>query len=158
MAAVDSISPTITQVSPTHLRVHALSHPAVLAPVRTAMETFLEQIGFDFNQRGQLVLVVNEAMANVMRHAYGGAADRPIELDAVDHDGVLTLTLRDWGNGRLPPEPPCEKTDPLRPGGLGLICLRQYLDQITFEPRTDGMTLVMKRNKPTPKQDQPCPT
>ena len=36
--------------------------------------------------------------------------------------------------------------DPLRPGGLGLVCLRSFLDELVYHPQADGMLLEMKRN------------
>ena len=33
--------------------------------------------------------------------------------------------------------------DPMCPGGLGLICLRQLLDVVKFDPQPDGMRLTL---------------
>ena len=126
------------------LRLRITSDPANLAPVRRAVEDFSAACGFREEARGQIVLCVNEALANVTRHAYGGADDRPVHLDATFEDGCLRITIRDWGCGRVPPE--CQpKHDPLRPGGVGMVCLRELMDQITFTPQPDGMLLTMER-------------
>ena len=126
------------------LRLRITSDPANLASVRRAVEDFSAACGFREEARGQIVLCVNEALANVTRHAYGGAADRPVHLDATFADGLLRVTIRDWGSGRVPPE--CmPKHDPLRPGGVGMVCLHELMDQITFAPQPDGMLLTMER-------------
>jgi anti-sigma regulatory factor (Ser/Thr protein kinase) len=54
--------------------------------------------------------------------------------------------LRDWGSGEDPSRRP-EKTDPLTPGGLGLVCMRRLMDELKFEPQKDGMILVMSKKK-----------
>jgi anti-sigma regulatory factor (Ser/Thr protein kinase) len=120
------------------------SDPANLAPVRRAIEEFSAACGFREEARGQIVLCVNEAMANVTRHAYGGAEDRPVYLEATFADAVMRITIRDWGCGRVPDE--CQpKHDPLKPGGVGLVCLRELMDAIQFTPQPDGMLLTMER-------------
>jgi serine/threonine-protein kinase RsbW len=126
------------------LRLRITSDPANLRPVRRQVETFCAECGFDEQAGGEIVLCVNEALANVTRHAYGGAKDKPVELHFAFSQGRLTVTLRDWGNGQLPPSRPGER-DPLRPGGVGMICLRSLMDDISFAPQPDGMLLTMER-------------
>lgn len=126
-------------------RVRVTSDPANLAPVRHQLEAFCGECGFDEPARGEIVLCVNEAMTNITRHAYHGATDRPIELSATFRDGLLKVTLRDWGAGRTPCDCPPSQRDPLRPGGVGMLCLRELMDQITFTPQPDGMILTMER-------------
>jgi anti-sigma regulatory factor (Ser/Thr protein kinase) len=132
------------KTAPPELRLRITSDPANLAPVRRAVEDFSAACGFREEARGQIVLCVNEALANVTRHAYGGAADRPVHLEATFSDGLLRIMIRDWGCGQVPSE--CEpRHDPLRPGGVGMVCLRELMDRITFTPQPDGMLLTMER-------------
>jgi serine/threonine-protein kinase RsbW len=137
----------VSYPSPRRMLVKTVSHPATLAPVRKQVEAFSEKAGFDFDARGQIVLVVNEAMANVMRHAYRGASDRPIEVSAEDTGDALRIDVRDWGSGVTPDCQPTRQFDPTTPGGLGLICLRQFMDEVKFNPQPDGMQLTMIRRK-----------
>ncbi len=145
MTQNDPSSITVSRPSPTVLRMKMLSHPATLAPVRKEFEAFAEKAGFNVDDRGQIILVVNEALANVMRHAYNGATNRPIELTAEDTGSALKIQIRDWGTGK-PPQPK-RQHDPETPGGLGLVCLKQFMSEVSFHPEADGMTLTMVRNK-----------
>jgi len=127
------------------------SDPANIAGVRKAVEDAATGAGLDEKGVAEVGLCVNEAMANVIRHAYGGATDRPIVVAAHCQDGGLVVTIRDWGNGVNPATLPPKPFDPLEPGGLGLICLRRMMDGVTYAPQADGgMLLVMKKNKPQP--------
>src|SRR4051794_10972228 len=63
------------------LRLKITSDPANLAPVRRAVEQFCREHRFNEAAVNEIGLVVNEAMANVIRHAYAGAVDRPIEVN-----------------------------------------------------------------------------
>ncbi|MGN6504945.1 MAG: ATP-binding protein [Tepidisphaeraceae bacterium] len=126
------------------LELHLRSSPALIADARKATETFAARHGFDDTAAGEIGLCVNEALANIIRHAYQGAADRPIELRLFMDGPLLRMELRDWGSGVVPkvdrPAP-----DPLTPGGIGVPCLRRLLDSIDFVPQSDGMLLKMTR-------------
>lgn len=124
------------------------SSTANLSRARKAVEKFCENTELDQPARDEIGLVVNEALANVIRHAYSGANDQPIELRLEPYHGGVCLQIRDWGNGRDPSEGFKQRHDPLVPGGLGLICLKKLMDGIKFTPQTDGMLLEMIRTSP----------
>jgi anti-sigma regulatory factor (Ser/Thr protein kinase) len=130
--------------APAQLRLQITSDPTNLAPVRQEVEAFCTACGFDELARGEIVLCVNEAMANITRHAYKSAKDKPIEITVTFDDATLRIEIRDWGSGDLPPLQRKPK-DPLQPGGVGMVCLLSLMDTINFEPQGDGMKLVMLR-------------
>jgi len=133
------------ELHPVKLRFQ--SDPANLAPAREAVEALALAGGFDATGAGEIGLVVNEALANVMRHAYHGATDKPIELTADWQEDALVVRIRDWGSGEHPLSHVEKKHDPLKPGGLGLICLKKLMHEIDFAPQPDGMLLTMKRKR-----------
>jgi serine/threonine-protein kinase RsbW len=121
------------------------SSPANLSRVRKAIERFCENTRLDPAARDEVGLVVNEALANVIRHAYSNKSDQPIELRAEPFDSGLKLHIRDWGNGVDPTGKPRPPHDPLVPGGLGLMCMSRLMDDMHFVPQPDGMLLEMTR-------------
>ena len=123
------------------------SDPANLAPVREAVERLCKAAGFDETAVAEIGLVVNEAHANVIRHAYDNATDKPIAIRAEFDGQQVIVTLRDWGNGVNPAELPPAPRNPLKPGGLGLVCMEKMLDEARFQPQPDGMLLTMKRRR-----------
>src|SRR5829696_4741773 len=92
------------------LVLNVTSAPANLGPVRRACEAFCRTHGLEDASTADVGLCVNEAMANVTRHAYGGATDRPVvvtaePLEPAGGGGVypgVRITLRDWGSGVNP--------------------------------------------------------
>jgi anti-sigma regulatory factor (Ser/Thr protein kinase) len=126
------------------------SDPAEIAAVRKAVEETAAAAGLDEQGIAEVGLCVNEALANVIRHAYGGAKDRPIVVAAYCQDEGLVVTIRDWGNGVNPASLPPRPYDPLEPGGLGLICLWRMMSHVHYIPQGDGMLLVMKKHKQSP--------
>lgn len=127
------------------LRLRVTSDPANLAAVRHACEEFCRRCGLEEAATGDVGLCVNEAMANITRHAYGGATDRPVEVTGWFDGQAVHVALRDWGIGHVPA--PRDKKDPLTPGGLGMVCLRRLMDDIVFTPQTDGMLVTLTKQK-----------
>jgi anti-sigma regulatory factor (Ser/Thr protein kinase) len=142
---------------PSPLQLEIRSDTAQIAPTRRQIEKFAADAQFDETAVGQIGLCVNEALANVIRHAYDGAPGRPIMLTAEcrpqdngtphSHDRQICVTIRDWGKGHNPADcfPQCK--DPLEPGGLGMICMKELMDQVTFVPQPDGMLLVLVKKQ-----------
>lgn len=126
------------------------SDPAQIAAVRKAVEAVAAAAGLDEQAIAEVGLCVNEALANVIRHAYGGAKDRPIVVAAYCQNDELVVTIRDWGCGVNPASLPPRPYDPLEPGGLGLICLWRMMSQVRYLPQSDGMLLEMKKLRHSP--------
>ena len=133
------------QESPDPIRF--TSDPADLAEARRAAERAAERAGLDATAAAEVGLCVNEAVANIIRHAYDGEKDKPIELAVEPGQGTLTVRLRDWGSGELPDPHAAHTRDPLMPGGLGLMCLQKMMDEVHFHPAEPGMRLVMVRRR-----------
>ena len=153
---------------PNRIELNINSDPTNLAAARTTVEQFAQsQGGFDDKAVNEIGLVVNEALANVMRHAYRGATDQPIRITAA-LDGAaattatttatrtapgevaVTIQIRDWGTGANP-QARLEHIapDPNKPGGLGLVCMRELMDDVQFHPQPDGMLLTMIKRRRT---------
>jgi len=140
-----------TTTPPRRLELKVTSAPSNLATVRKAIESFAEANGFGANAVAQIGLCVNEAVANIIRHAYRGNETRPVHVTAQMEDregGRIVITLRDWGVGIDPNSLPRRAYDPLEPGGVGMICLQQWMDTVTYTPQSDGgmlTTLIRRR-------------
>jgi serine/threonine-protein kinase RsbW len=163
---MDSPAPTAQSLDVRHgftpdggstLELRFDSHPDHVPDVRRALEHFAARAGFSQHVAADVGLSVNEALANVLRHAYRGAHGKPVVITAEyatesssgqSASGALRVTIRDWGSGVNPAASPTPPRDPLKPGGVGLICMRRLMDQVTFAPQPDGMLLTMiKRNE-----------
>jgi serine/threonine-protein kinase RsbW len=138
---------------PRTFRLRHTSDTAHIAGARRAIEQFAAQWGFNTAAQADIGLCVNEALANVIRHAYANSKAKPIELSgeflpAADRaPAALRVTIRDWGNGQNPASLPPKPRDPLTPGGLGLVCLQKLMDEVSYVPQPDGMLLTMVKKK-----------
>lgn len=127
------------------LRLELPSDPNLLCAVRGAVERLAESFGFSEEESRAVTRAVDEAMTNIIRHAYGGRADRPIEMSfrlvrgQADHkssDGIEIL-LCDRGPA-IKPEQLCMRAlEEVRPGGLGLHFIQQSMDVVEYK-RANG--------------------
>lgn len=133
-------------VSPVaHFHARITSDPAEVANLRKTFEAFVASHQFDTHTAGQIGLVVNEALANIIRHAYKGKTDQPIEITARIEDDGIGIDFRDWGNGVVPRVVDEKEKDPHTPGGLGLPCMKKMTTSLIFIPQSDGMILKLFR-------------
>lgn len=124
------------------------SDPALVAQSRRRMEQFAAAMGFEAQRVSEIGLCLNEALANVIRHAYGSGKGCPIEVSAEAREAELEIQIRDWGCGANPAvEMNAHQHDPLQPGGLGLVCLKSLMDEVQFLPQSDGMVLRLVRHR-----------
>ena len=143
------------------LVLNVTSDPANLAPVRRACEAFCRRQGLDEAAAADVGLCVNEAMANVTRHAYGGATDQPVAVTAealtarrrscrtgTRRRGACGSTMRDWGSGVNPLSLPPKPVDPMRARrARARLPPPAPRRRLAFEPQPDGMRLVMVKRK-----------
>lgn len=124
------------------LKLQLPSNPEALCLVRATLERATELLHFAAEESRAIVRSVDEALANVMRHAYEGKKGLPIEISCwklYDASGLqgnaaigIEILLEDFG---LPPDPAKLKgrdLNEIRPGGLGLHFMRQSMDRVEF--------------------------
>ncbi|MCX6898757.1 MAG: ATP-binding protein [Verrucomicrobia bacterium] len=116
------------------------SHPRHLADVRALVRRAAAEAGLDEQATFNLMLAVDEACANIIRHAYGGDASQDIIIHAtVSHDAI-EFRLRDFGKQV---DPSCIKSrnlDEVRPGGLGCFLIRHAFDEVEYNTRFSAGT------------------
>jgi anti-sigma regulatory factor (Ser/Thr protein kinase) len=131
--------PPRNQGAPVELRV--ASHPANLAKVRHAVTEFASALGFCEADVDKLVLAIDEAMANVIKHGYDRQPDQPIDvrLEPVAESGRVGMrtVIRDYGK-TVDPDSICGRDlDDVRPGGLGVHIMRTVMDEVNYA-RAEG--------------------
>jgi anti-sigma regulatory factor (Ser/Thr protein kinase) len=138
------------------------SDPEMLCAVRGALAHLTEKLGFPDADCRAVVLAVDEALTNIIRHAYGGQTEKPINAEfrsiSLDDDGLrgeaLEIVLEDEGPA-VDREKLCGRSlEEVRPGGLGLHFIRQSMDRVEFHRKNgrNQVHLVKLLHKPVPKQ------
>jgi len=115
--------------------------------------------GLDHAAIQRVDLVLEEALMNVIRHAYAAnALEQFIMLDCgLDADGVFRLVLTDWGAAFDPVAVPVKAPEleasleanleadleHRTPGGLGLFFLRS-MAQASYDRKNDANVLTLR--------------
>jgi serine/threonine-protein kinase RsbW len=144
------------------LHLEILSDPQFLCVVRGAIEPLTEIAGFSPPECRAVTRAVDEAMANVIRHAYGNRPGEPIEVTCrllennVEGKLQKCLEIVMWDDG-VPFDKEKVKERPLdevRPGGLGLHFIRDSMDIMDHQRigTRNRLRLVKYLNPEEPKQ------
>lgn len=132
-------------------QIEFTSDPVLLSGIRAAVERFALQSGFDEEQGRMLTLAVDEAVTNIIRHAYDGRADQPIQLHLRRGDAQVEMVLFDAGREadlrRMKIPAPHE----LRAGGRGIHFIRSIMDEVEYQrlPGQNRLRLVKYRPRST---------
>ena len=97
-------------------------------------------------------MAVDEAFCNFIDHAYGGEGVGDVRCSVEVGEDTLTVIFKDHGrpfDPALVPEPavniPLQK---LRRRGAGLYLMRKVMDELHYEPSTEGgNVLVLVKRK-----------
>jgi anti-sigma regulatory factor (Ser/Thr protein kinase) len=121
------------------------SDPRYLPVVRGAIGPLAAAIGWDESECGAITLAVDEALTNIIRHAYHSRADGLIELECCESADGLEITLLD--NGDAPDrlkicarELGCDQ-----PGGLGTHIIKKVMDRVSYEASPEGNRFVASK-------------
>ena len=121
--------------------------PRHLCLVRSMVRSFAHLAGFGGRQLDRIALAVDEACANVIRHAYGGRSDGEMTVTCLiaGSEGSRSLVVRLLDRG-------CEAAggcldvpeiqDPLVPGGLGLRLMHDIMDAVTYCRSDEGCNVL----------------
>lgn len=125
------------------------SNPQLLCVVRAALERALSVYGMDSESAGRVVLAVDEAIANVMRHAYQRQTDKPIWISirplTWNHQAALELLVEDEAKNVDLSRIHSRSLTEVKPGGLGVCIIEQVMDvhEYSHRPGNVGVQLRM---------------
>ena len=126
------------------------SDPKNLATGRRFIERHARQAGFDDMTVSQIVLAVDEALANIIRHSYGMKPDGEIEFKIKSSKEDFTVSVRDYGKPCDPAKIKPRPLDEIRPGGLGTHFMRTVMDEVKYLCKNPGTELVMVKKRASP--------
>ncbi len=108
------------------------SDPKFLKIIRAAVGHICETMGFSSDESNNITLAVDEACSNIIKHAYGGAADQPIHVICSVHPDRVEILLRDAGKTVSAEAIKSRELDDIRPGGLGVHLIRSVMDVVKY--------------------------
>ncbi len=143
------------------LKLEMQSNPETLCLVRATLERATKALHFHAADRRAIVRSVDEALANVIRHAYKGRQGLPIAVTFrrlfgqkhPEDSAGLEVVLEDQGIAVPPAKLTGRALDEIRPGGLGLHFMRQCMDKVEFSRKHGKNQLRMVKYLSTGKTE-----
>ncbi len=116
-----------------------------------------KQCGFSDERSNEAQVAAEEAFVNIVRYAYESGGECTVDCSA--DETTLTLTLSDSGIAFDPtaaPKPDTESDVSDRPiGGLGILLIRKFMDDVSYSREDGTNTLIMKAG---PRENEGSPS
>jgi len=125
------------------LSLRFLAQPDRLKDVRAAIRAALARTGCSEACAQDIVMAVDEACQNIIRHGYRDNPAGEIVLDLDRVDDHVVLWLRDFAPKIDEDTIKPRDLDEIRPGGLGVHFIRKAMDEARFVPCAAGNILRM---------------
>jgi len=133
------------------LQIRVPARPDRLKMIRNAAEQAALYCGADKDWTMDLVMAVDEACQNIIRHAYGSRPDAgDILIDFVRESDALAVMLMDFAEPVDINKIKSRDLNDVRPGGLGVHLIKSVTDDARFLPPPPGIGNLFKLTKRLP--------
>jgi len=134
-----------------HIKIRIQSQPRYACVVRSAVETATRLFGLCERDCGRVMLCVDEAVTNVIRHGYKGKTDRPIHVSLypIEQDGKegIQIVIEDECEGVDLSTIKSRPLEEIRPGGLGVHIIQDIMNSVQYSHRKDGRGVRLEMTK-----------
>jgi anti-sigma regulatory factor (Ser/Thr protein kinase) len=131
-----------------HLKLVVPSDPRFLSIARAAVSEVSVICGLSEELRLGVTLAVDEAVANIIRHAYKNRHDQEIELNCQAGPNQIVFTLLDRGE---PPDPARICGQPLNDfslSGRGTHLMKAVMDEVHYDRVPGGNQVRLIKRLP----------
>jgi anti-sigma regulatory factor (Ser/Thr protein kinase) len=138
---------------PLKFRMRLASDPRLLPVVRGTVSEFAAVWGFETEQCRSIALAVDEALCNLIQHAYKNRCDEEIELSCQANSDCLEFSFVDRGEAVDPSRICAQPLDETATSGRGTHLIRQIMDEVCYERLPEGNRLRLKKYLPGVKRN-----
>jgi serine/threonine-protein kinase RsbW len=127
------------------LQVALPLHTRLLPKTRQALAGYLEEVAMTEDTLHDVILALDEACTNVIRHAFPGNVEGGYEVSAIVEGGEVRITVEDHGVGFDPARLDDDWVAPEATSGRGLSIIQSVMSSVDVStPEHEGGTrLVM---------------
>jgi sigma-B regulation protein RsbU (phosphoserine phosphatase) len=119
-------------------QIRIASRPDCLRLVRTLIHEAGDANGCSSACISEIVMAVDEACQNIIRHAYSGDPEGEIVVDISRRDESIVVHLLDFAAPVDVSKVKPRRLDEVKPGGLGTHFIEQCMDEFSFLTPPDG--------------------
>lgn len=130
------------------VEVSIASDPRWLGLARRVVLGYCREHGLRDPDSRALVMAMNEAITNVMRHAYGRDLTRRIRIACSRRADSVEIEVSDLGREFDPRMQPLLPPSELRVGGRGIYIMRSSVDELDYERDGEWNRLRLRKRLP----------
>ncbi|MFH2029953.1 MAG: ATP-binding protein [Bacteroidota bacterium] len=134
-----------TKISNKELKVSSKTEN--LAAIREFVRDASVQAGLNSKNTDKIVLAVDEACSNIIKHAYAYSANGKLEIKVKSEKEKISITIVDHGSQFDPsliPEPNLKQIqEERRGGGLGMFLMKKLMDEVKYTNLTKNKNQVV---------------
>jgi anti-sigma regulatory factor (Ser/Thr protein kinase) len=108
--------------------------PKYLGLIRKVLQELLDSHEVPADTARRLILCVDEACANVIKHGYDGPCDEPIEATFTIEGDDFKVQIRDYGKQCDTSQIKPRRLDDIKPGGLGTHFMNAFMMMSGLSP------------------------
>lgn len=133
-----------------YMKLTLMSKPENVAFARAAVAIFASQLDFTIDEIDEIKVAVSEAVSNAVIHGYDEGPGE-VFIEAMLRQGSMEIVVRDTGKGIADIAWATEATNTTRPEermGLGLVFIREYMDEMQIDSKPNMGTTVRMIKSP----------
>ncbi len=120
-----------------------------LSSIRDFVKSTAQQVGFSKDISGNIILAVDEAVTNVIKHAYKYSEEGKILVSISFIKNKFSVSISDKGthfNSKLIKDPNLEEYyKQKRVGGLGMFLMKKLMDDVKYsQPQNRNKVTLIK--------------
>ena len=133
------------------LNLSTTSETKNLTMVRDFVTTAAKNVGFDDIAINNIIIAVDEACTNVIKHAYKYSPNNPIDVSITLDNKKFNIIIKDKGTSFDPnsiPSPDMkEYFKQYKVGGLGIHLMKNLMDEVVYNSKPNEYNEVILSKK-----------
>ncbi len=117
--------------------------------IQVVVDDALERLGLDDDSRHWVGIAIREAVANAIKHGNQQDPEKEVEVELAIIGDEAIIRVIDQGEGFDPQEveDPLAPENLLKPNGRGIFYMNNFMDEIEYDTRPEGGTVVTLRKQ-----------
>lgn len=124
------------------IHISITSHPENLKGIRSMIKEITSNTCLSKEDSGCIILAVNEACSNIIKHGYKNDYSREIDLVVKLETNLIAISIIDKGIRFDKNAIEARDIDELKPGGLGIHIINQVMDIVEYNRTPEGFNKI----------------
>lgn len=120
-----------------------------LREVRNFVQNFVQQFDVNKNDLDEIILAVDEAYTNIIKHAYNNDPNQTVKIELGTSTDILWVQLSDTGfhfnADEYQPPDLLKRIKNKQRGGMGVYLINKLMDSVEYSSAGKTNTILMRK-------------